>query len=118
MATPAQTCARLLSALEDLVAQEALLLRAADFAGVLATQERAAPLVERLAALAGTADAAIRVRINGVLSLRSRSLEWLAAEMARVREDLQTMQVSSRRVAQIAPVYGRHGVTNQFRAQG
>jgi septum formation inhibitor MinC len=118
MATPAETCARLLAALEDLVAQEAALMRAADFTGVLATQERAAPLVERLAALAATADAAVRIRVSAVLALRSRSLEWLGAEMARVRTELQSMQVSRRRVAQIAPVYGTRRPTPAFSAQG
>jgi hypothetical protein len=118
MAAPAQTCARLLAALEDLVAQEALLLRAADFAGVLATQERAAPLIERLTALATTADAAVRVRVGAVLALRSRSLEWLGSEMARVREELQGMQAGRRRLAQCAPVYSRPRAAVQFSAQG
>jgi hypothetical protein len=118
MPAPAETCARLLAALEDLVAQEAVQLRAADFPGVLATQERAAPLIGRLAALATTADAAVRVRIAGVLALRSRSLDWLGAEMARVRDELSAMQVSRRRVAQIAPVYGARGPAVHFRAEG
>ena len=118
MATPAETCARLLGALEDLAAQEALLLRGADFPGVLATQERAAPLVERLAALAGTGDAAVRLRVSAVLTLRSSSLDWLGAEMTRVRAELQSMQVSRRRIAQIAPAYGRHEGATQFHAQG
>lgn len=118
MSTTAATCARLLGALEDLAAQEALLLRAADFQAVLATQERAAPLVERLAALAGTADAAVRIRVSGVLALRARSLEWLSAEMARVRADLQQMQSSHRRIAQFAPVYGQREAAVHFSAQG
>ncbi len=105
MATHAHTCARLLTALEDLVSQEAVLLRAADYSGVLATQERAAPLVERLAALATTADAAVRMRVAAVTALRSRSLEWLAGEMARVRTELSEMAASERQVARVAPVY-------------
>ncbi len=118
MTTPAETWVRLIGALEDLAAQEALLLRGADFTAVLATQARAAPLVERLVALAGTADAAARARLSAVQALRSRSLEWLGAELARGREELQAMQVSRRRIAQIAPVYGHRGIAAQFRAQG
>jgi hypothetical protein len=105
MAAPAHTCARLLAALEDLVSQEAVLLRAADYSGVLSTQERAAPLIERLAALAATADAAVRTRVAAVTVLRARSLEWLAGEIARVRIELAEMAVSERQVARVAPVY-------------
>jgi hypothetical protein len=39
MAAPAHTCARLLAALEDLVSQEAVLLRAADYSCVESTPE-------------------------------------------------------------------------------
>ncbi len=113
MSSPAQTCARLLAALEDLVSQEAVLLRAADFSGVLATQERAAPLVERLAALATTADAAVRTRVAAVIALRSRSLEWLAGEMERVRSELAGMEASERQVARVAPVYMSHAGPRQ-----
>lgn len=120
MATTAETWVRLLGALEDLAAQEALLLRGSDFAGVLATQARAGPLIARLATLAETADAGVRLRVKSVLALRARSLEWLETEMSRVRDELQTMQVSSRRVAQFAPVYGHgpRGAPTQFNAQG
>jgi hypothetical protein len=113
MAHPAATCARLLAALEDLVSQEAVLLRAADYPGVLAAQERAAPLVERLAALAATADAAVRTRVAAVLALRSASLDWLAGEMDRVRGELAAMESSERRVAQVAPAYRDRSVPNR-----
>ncbi|MBC7368211.1 MAG: hypothetical protein H7343_15595, partial [Undibacterium sp.] len=72
MSSPAHTCARLLAALEDLVSQEASLLRAADFAGVLATQERAAPIVERLAALAPAAPTSPMSMVNPSRSARAR----------------------------------------------
>jgi hypothetical protein len=49
METPAQRCARIVSALEDLVNQEAAALRAGDFDAVNEIQDRAAPLVEFLA---------------------------------------------------------------------
>ncbi|MBC7368313.1 MAG: hypothetical protein H7343_16130, partial [Undibacterium sp.] len=97
--------ARLLAALEALVSQGASLLRAADFAGVLATQERAAPVVERLAALAPAAHVAVRMRVETVIALRSRSLEWLAGEMDRVRAELSAMETSERQVARVAPAY-------------
>ncbi len=106
MARAAQTFPRLLTALEDLISQEEVLLRAADYLGVLATQERAAPLVDRLAGLAMHADLATRSRITALVARRTEGLELLAAEIERTRVELSEMQASQHRAARIAPVYG------------
>jgi hypothetical protein len=107
METRAQTLARLLSALEDLSEHETLLLRAEDYTGVLETQQRAAPVVERLTRLADAADGKTRQRIAAVLAKRQRSYDWLSAKIACVRGELRELQASQRRIAQIAPAYGR-----------
>jgi hypothetical protein len=109
METPAQTCARLLTALEDLAAQEISALDARDFAGAVTIQARAAPLVEHLAAhgpAIAEQDAAFLARVAAFHTRRLQTGEWLAAQVARTREELGRIQASQRRVAQIAPVYG------------
>ncbi len=122
METVAQTCTRLLIALEDLASQEAAALDARDFARVVAIQERAAPLVEHLGthgpAVAGR-DPVFRARVVALHARRRQTGDWLAAQVEHAREELHRMAASQRRVAQIAPVYGRGGpVSRQLCAQG
>ncbi len=107
MATTAQTCARLLVALEDLSAQEAATLREGDFAAVAEIQARSAPLVEYLGTHGpAIADGAFLARMRALLLRRSESAEWLAAQIERTREELRQTQASEQRAARIAPVYG------------
>jgi hypothetical protein len=108
METPAQTCARLVAALEDLVAQEAATLEARDFATVVHLQERAAPLVEHLAThSAEVVDVSLRERIRMLLERRQQSGEWLAAQIEQTKEALRLNDERRHRVTQIAPAYGR-----------
>lgn len=108
METPAQMCARLVAALEDLANQEAATLQARDFPGAVAIQDRAAPLVELLVAHApDVTDATIRARITALLAKRNQTGEWLADQMAKVREELQQTHVAQRRVAKVGPAYSR-----------
>ena len=112
METPAQTCVRLLTALEDLAVQESAALEARDFATAVTIQTRAAPLVAHLAAhgpAIAEKDAAFRARVAALQARRLRSGEWLATQVARAREELVQMQASQRRVARIAPAYGQVG---------
>ncbi len=109
METPAQTCARLVAALEDLTAQEAATLEARDFPAAIAVQQRAAPLIEHLVAHeAEIVDAALRQRLRALVLRRNKTGEWLAEQVARAREELGEAQAAQRRVAQVAPAYG-HG---------
>lgn len=108
METPAQMCARLVAALEDLANQEAATLQARDFPGAIAIQDRAAPLVELLVAHAeAVTDPALRARITAFMLKRSQTGEWLAEQMSKVREELQQTHVAQRRVAKVGPAYGR-----------
>jgi hypothetical protein len=117
--TPAQKVARLLGALEDLTCQEALLLRAGDYPGVVQTQQRIAPLVECLVGLAAAAGNSIRARIAAVVDQRRHSEEWLAAALARGREEVRQIRANQRRIAQVRPVYvGAAAGGRQLSAQG
>ena len=105
MATPAQTGLRLADSLEDLVTQEAVLLRAADYPGVIALQKRSAPLVARLAELAGGADQTLRARVRSIVALRARNLARFDVDLEQVRGELAALQTSERQVARIGPAY-------------
>jgi len=120
METPAQTCARIITALEDLAAQEAAALETRDFTAAITIQDRAAPLVEHLATYAGEiTDPALRARIAAVHARRDRTGEWLAEQISRVRQQLHDLEAGQRRVAQVAPAYGRGaGASRQLCAVG
>jgi hypothetical protein len=107
METPAQMCARLVAALEDLSSQEAISLQTRNFAAAISIQERAAPLVEHLAVHGPeVADELLRCRIAALLERRHETGRWLVTEIERTRQQLHAMDVNRRRVAQVAPVYG------------
>ena len=108
MQSPAQRCARLIAALEDLAAQEEASLQALDFPALDSIQARAGALVDDLVSHASfvAADGALRARIVAVHARRERSAAWLATEMARARAEMDETQVAQRRVSRIAPVYG------------
>lgn len=105
MATPAQTGLRLADSLEDLVTQEAVLLRAADYPGAIAVQERSAPLVARLAELAAGADPALHARVRAIIALRAQTMARFDADLVRVRGELAALQTSERQVARVGPAY-------------
>ena len=108
METPVQTCSRLLAALEDLARQEATTLAARDFATVVKLQERGAPLVAHLAEHGpAVADAALRARIAAWLAHRHKTGEWLAAQIAQTKAELENLDARQRQVARLAPAYGR-----------
>ena len=107
METPAQLCARLLAALEELAAQEAASLQARDFAAVVHLQERAAPLVAHLAEHGpAVADDALRARIAAWLAHRHETGEWLAEQIAHTKAELEKLDAARRRVARLRPAYG------------
>ncbi len=116
MSSPAQRCARLVSALEDLAAQEEASVRALDFAAVDAIQERASALIDALVAQSATLNPALRARLAAVRTRRAATSDGLEAEIGRTRESLRETGATQRRVAQIAPAYGRP-VVNRPRLQ-
>lgn len=106
MENPAQTCDRLLSALEDLVSEEAGLLADEQVGAMVALQERMAPLVDRLVALAGSADATLQMRVRALVARRAYVGAELAARLAHLRTELDRMTATKHTVSRIAPVYG------------
>jgi hypothetical protein len=106
MESPARSIDRLLASLETLVDQEAAQVAAGDHGGVLRTQQRATPVVTRLAELgARTTDAAAHARVVALLSKRQRSQQQLSAQIGRVRSELGRARESQQRLAGIAPLY-------------
>ena len=108
MESPAQTCVRLVAALEDLAAQEAACLGTSDYATLAALQERAAPFVEFLAQHGPeVANRALKERIFALMAKRDATVMTLTGEMERAREQLGALQANQRRVARVAPAYSQ-----------
>jgi hypothetical protein len=106
MESPLQTATRLLSALEDLAAQETGLLRTLDIVEAVSVQERAAPLVQRLGELAQYAEVAIlRPRVGELLARREQNRYFLDAQLERLQVELRRVEEARQRLAIIAPVY-------------
>jgi hypothetical protein len=117
----AQTCSRLLSALEDLTGREAAALQTRDFAAAIELQDRAAPLIEHLA-LHGpsVANTDLRRRVGDFLRRRAETGEWLSRQLTEAKEELLRTRSSQHQVARIAPVYGsgKSGSYRQLLAKG
>ncbi len=111
METSAQRCSRIAAALNDLAAQEAAALAGREFDAAIALQERAAPLVAFLAEHTGDFTRELVEKLSAVQARRAHSAMQLAAEIGRTREELHETGAARRRVAQIAPAYGRTSVT-------
>lgn len=122
MEPPRQKFSRLVTALGELIEQEASTLAARDFAAVGEIQRRAAPVVAGLAELGpDAADELSRVRIAALLTRRQRSLDLLETQLANARSELEALNEGSRRVTQVSPVYGRSrtaAANTNFRGRG
>lgn len=106
MATAHQTAQRLLAALEDLAGQEAVLLRSLDLVEAVQISERAAPLVEKLCALATDPDLCdLRPRVEDLVSQRRRNAVLLDSHLARLQSELRRIDEARNRLARVAPVY-------------
>jgi hypothetical protein len=120
MESQAHAIERLLAVLERLADQEALHVASGDHDAVVRTQKRATPVVERLAELgANVVDARAHARVVTVLEKRQHSQQVLAAQIARVREELLLARASQNRLSSIAPVYvglARRGVARRLSA--
>ena len=119
METAAQRCRRIVGALEDLVHQESASLAKRDWAGAEAVQERAAPLVDFLAASSPSIadDAALRARIAALQQRRAETSRSLGLQIAQAKNELQQALAAKRRVAQIAPAYGSGSTPTRHRLQ-
>jgi hypothetical protein len=106
METPLQTAARLLTALEDLTAQESVLLRTLDFVDAVSVQERAAPLVDQLTALAIHPEVVtLRSKVTAIVERRQQSRHFLDAQLGRLQSELRRIDEARTRLARVAPAY-------------
>jgi hypothetical protein len=117
MEAPRQAFTRLLNALDELVEQERATVIDGDFDAVTEIQRRADPLVVRLQSLGvDAADDIARARVAGLLARRQHNIDLIEAQLATARTELFAVQESTRRVACIAPAYGRAPGTVPFEA--
>lgn len=106
MESPLQTAQRLLSALEDLASQESILLRSLDLVEAVQISERAAPLVEKLCALAiDPSVAELRPRVEEIVSQRRRNAVLLDSHLERLQGELRRIDEARTRLSRVAPVY-------------
>ena len=108
METPEQAMTRLVGALELLYAQEAVQSREGHHAAARATQQRSAPLIQRIAELGAAAvTGPTRIRLAALAEHRRQSQVRMAAELARLRQEMARIRVIQNRLKRIAPAYGR-----------
>ena len=90
MSTPLATACRLLSALEEFVVQEEILLRDQAYLEVVDLREHAAPVVESLCKLADqfTVESAFRLRLEDLLHRSGQNFRLLTSELARQHEEM------------------------------
>lgn len=107
METPFQKASRLITALEELTAQETVLLRSLDLVEAVQICERAAPLVERLCALAADpAVGGLRDRITAVVDRRRQHAAMLDTHLSRLQTELRRIDDARGRLMKIGPAYG------------
>jgi len=107
METPVQKASRLITALEELTAQETVLLRSLDLVEAVQICERAAPLVERLCVLAADpAVGALRDRITAVVDRRRQHATMLDTHLSRLQTELRRIDDARGRLMKIGPAYG------------
>lgn len=110
MEPPAQRFARLILALEELAMDETAALRAGDYTTANEIADRAEPIIDWMVAYANVVTPALRDRLAIVQARRATNVEYLECAITRTHDELQELALSRRRVAQIAPVYGRAAI--------
>ena len=101
------TCTRILTALEDLVAQESAVLQVGEYGALESIQVQAEPLVTFLASQPEAAFAAgLEQRILALHAARRRNAHRLDQEMARNRDELRVLSGRQGLIARVAPAYG------------
>lgn len=102
------TAARLLTALEELVGEEATLIRTMDFVEAVEVRERAAPLVEKLCSLAEdpALAAALRTRTAELIERSNQNYHFLDSQLTRLQAELGRVNEARGRLRHVAPAYG------------
>ena len=120
MDAPAATACRLLSALEEFVAQEQILLREQAFVEIVDLREHAVPVVEKLCELATefAVDSVFRLRLEDLLHRSGQNYRLLASELARRHDELTRVDEALGRLRRVAPAYKvvRNGMESRLNA--
>ena len=107
MANAPTTCARVLTALEDLVAQERAVLQVGDFDSLEQIQLQAGRLIEFLVARPDDAQAeGLASRLTMLHAARQENAASLAQAMAGNRAELRLLSGRQGLIARMAPAYG------------
>lgn len=107
MDSPFDKASRLIATLEDMAGQESVLLRSLDLVEAVQICEKAAPLVERLCALASEPGVAgLQSRIGELVAQRRRNATMLDAHLARLQGELRRIDEARNRLSRVAPAYG------------
>jgi hypothetical protein len=115
METPLQAAQRLLTALDELVMQETMLIRTMDFVEAVEVRERATPLVARLCTLAeDPAVQELRPRATALLNRCSQNYHFLDIQLQRLQGELDRISSARGRLRKVAPAY-RGGVLAESR---
>jgi hypothetical protein len=107
MVAPLDTACRLLSALEEFVVQEEILLRDHAFIEIADLREQAAPVVAMLCELAEkfTVDHVFRLRLEDLLHRCEQNLRLINSEIARQHDELLKVGEAMGRLRRVAPAY-------------
>ena len=108
METPVQHAARLLIALNELIEQEGLHLRAASYDQVLEIRHRTEPVVRQLVELSGQPGVnQLRVQVNELVERSAAHSRFLQERMDEVGAEIRRTDQARHRAAQLAPAYVR-----------
>jgi NAD-dependent DNA ligase len=103
-----KTFHRLVSALDELISQEAATVAEHDYEAVRNIQQRVEPVVHAIAELGQeVADEVARARVAALLARRQHSIDVIECQLATARAELMAVQESTSRVSRIGPVYGQ-----------
>lgn len=104
----AERARRIISALDDLVGQEAVLLRSMDLVEALQITERCSPLVEELCRLASeSTESQLQESVAALLLKRQQNATLLEAHLQRVQAEIRKIEDARRKLGRMAPVYRR-----------
>ena len=111
MVTSLDTACRLLSALEEFVVQEEILLRDQAFLEIVDLREHAAPVAEKLCELATefAVDTVFRLRLEDLLHRSGQNFRLLTSELARRHEELLRVGEALGRLRRMGPAYKTGG---------
>jgi hypothetical protein len=105
MSDAARELARLVGVLEDVFEQEAVLFRASDYDGIRAVQEKAEPIVARVATLGPIGGAAISERVTRLIRRRAALVVQLGTACSNLKHELSEVREGEQQCARVAPAY-------------